>query len=67
MSTPLGITTGNSNSWTLARGHSESKLVCGFVGFDALNTGPYSISFAGIMGVFVVDEVNVLEVMRPDA
>lgn len=67
MTATLGIPTGNANSWTLARGYSESKLVCGFVGFDALNTSPNLVGLSSIMGVFVVDEFDVFQVMRPDA
>ena len=67
VTTALGISAGNSNGCAFARSDGKSNFVAGFVDFNALNTGSDLVGFSGIMSVFVVDEIDIFQVMRPYA
>ena len=67
MAATLAVSAGNANGRALARSDGESNFIASFVDLNALHTGPDLVGFACIMGVFVVDEIDFLQVMRPYA
>lgn len=65
MASTLGITARNPDARTFAGCHGETEFLARFVDFEALDAGAGSVCFAGVVGTFVVEELEVFEVVCP--
>lgn len=66
MAPSLRVTPREANGRAFASGDGKSDLVCGGVGFEALDTGAHFDGFAGVRGAVVVGEGDAFEVVGPD-
>lgn len=67
MSAALGVSTCDTDRRTLTGDDRKADLVTGFVQFDTLNTSSYLVGFPRIVVVRVVEEIDVFQMMSPDA
>ena len=67
MTTTLRIATSNAHSWAFAARHSKSNFVTRFVELNTLYSRTNFVGLPFIVGIIVVEEVEILEMVRPYA
>lgn len=66
MSTALSVPTSYTYSRTFARGNGKPDFVSSFIDFNALNARSDLVGFPSVMSVFVIKELDTLQMVRPD-